>query len=202
MPEGNIDNLRNTFYRNRYKRLFFLLRTMVLVSLVLVGVLVYFSTHVPIAPTYASYEGKNSPLYGLNEPIVSQDALLQWATQAAISVYTFDYVNYKSALQDASHYFSPQGWSLFQNNLQPVLNTVLDKKLKLSAVAVGAPVIVEQGPLLGHYSWALRIPILVSYESATEVQQQSLLVSMVVSRVSTLTTTKGISIAQFYTSQR
>jgi intracellular multiplication protein IcmL len=202
MPENDANNLRNIFYRNRYNRLFYLLRIMVFVNLILAAILIYFMTHAPIAATYASHEGKNTTLYPLPEPIVSQNALLSWATQAAISAYTFDYVNYKSALQQASHYFSPQGWSLYQHHLQPLLNAVISKKLKLAAVAVGPPVIVEEGPLLGRYSWSVRIPILVSYESATEVQQQSLLVSMVVTRVSTLMTTKGIAIAQFYTTQR
>jgi intracellular multiplication protein IcmL len=77
---------------------------------------------------------------------------------------------------------------------------VLAKKLVVSAVATGAPVILQQGLLFGTYTWRVQLPVLVTYQSASEFSQQTVTITMLITRVSTLTTPKGIGIAQFIVS--
>lgn len=192
-------NSKNIFYRAHYGRLLSLLHLMVLANLVLLAIFIYLFTHRATPPTFASYEGKNTPLVSINSPLVSQRALLDWANQAAISVYNLDYVNYAKEMKQAATYFTPSGWQLFQNDFKKVLDPVVTKKLRVSAVATNVPVIIDQGMLLGHYSWKIRIPLLVTYESASTKRTQSLMADIVVLRVPATMTPKGIAIAQFYT---
>lgn len=197
--ETTNNNSANIFYRNNYRRLFRLLMVMVIGNLILIAILIYLITHIPQPRTFASTsDGGQSVIYPLDQPVLSQQALLEWANQAAISIYNLDYLNYEKQLANAAHYFTPRGWRLFQNNFNSVVEAVVNQKLRVGAVAVGAPVIIEQGPLLGNYSWRIRMPLLVTYESATETKYQRLMVDMVIMRVSTLITPKGIAIAQFY----
>lgn len=194
--------VQNQFYKNRYQFLLRFLYIVIFVNLVLTVIFVYLFTHIPLPQTFSTYQTKVAAEEPFDLPIVSKQALLDWATQAAIATYNFDYVNYPKALANAESYFTPDGWQLFQNDFSKVVDEVVSKKLRVNAVAAGPPMILDEGPLLGRYSWKIRIPLLVTFESASEVRPQGLTVIMVVMRVPTTLTTKGIAIAQFYTVNR
>ena len=66
-----------------------------------------------------------------------------------------------------------------------------------SSVATGAPVILDQGVINGRYAWKVQMPLLVTYQSSTEQIQQSLIITMVVSRVPTVDMPRGIAIVSF-----
>lgn len=188
----------NIFYRKNYQRLLRFLLIMTVANLILGAILVYLAVNIPRPSTFASFENTTSPLAPLSEPIVSQKALLEWASQAAISVYNVDYLNYQKQLAANANYFSPQGWDLFQNDFRQILSTIVGQKLRASAVLTGPPVIIERGPLLGRYSWKIRMPLLITYESASEIRSTPIMVDMLVMRVSTLESPKGIAITQFF----
>lgn len=206
MPEDALElvRLRNNFYRDNYRRLVGMLLVLILINLCLVGGIIYLLTHRP-APQYfaTNADGRITPLYPLSRPVVTPSELLQWATQAVVDTYTYSFVNYRKELQNASQNFTPDGWKQFQASLQASRNleTVLAKKMVVSAVPTGAPVITDQGILDGRYAWRIRIPLLVTYQSSDEQIQQPVNVNILVVRVSNLDTPKGIAIAQFYASE-
>ena len=77
------------------------------------------------------------------------------------------------------------------------LDAVKAKKLIVSAVATRAPIILQKGILNSRYSWRVQMPILVTYQSASEFSQQNNVVTMLITRVPTLNSPRGIGIAQF-----
>ena len=99
----------------------------------------------------------------------------------------------------ASGFFTSDGWNQFITALSESnnLDAVKTKKLVVSAVATAAPVILQKGLLNGRYAWRIQMPILVTYQSASEFSQQNLNVTMLVTRVDTLNSPRGIGIAQF-----
>lgn len=196
------NNLNNKFYRNNNPRLFRLLWLMVFVNLVLVVALVYLVSRPPHVDYFASVDGKNTHLISLEAPIVTQASLLQWATQAVVTVYTYDFLNYAKNFADAEGYFTAAGWTQFQNSNQKNLDEVKKSKLRVTAVATGAPVITDQGPFLGHYIWRVSIPMLVTYESPNKVERQGLLVNLLIMRIDTRIDPKGIAISQFHAAER
>ncbi len=201
-----IVRLRNTFYRDNYRRLVGILLILILINLLLIGSIIYLISSRP-APVYfaTSSDGRITPLYPLNQPVVAPSELLQWSAQAAVAAYTYNFVNYRQDLQRASEYFTPEGWNQFQQGLKDTRNleTVVAKKFVVTATPTGAPEIKDQGILNGRYAWRIQIPLLVTYEGATgERIQQPVIVTMMVTRVSTLDTPKGIAIAQFVASER
>jgi intracellular multiplication protein IcmL len=105
-------------------------------------------------------------------------------------------------LQSASEFFTPDGWNQFIGALNSSnnLKAVLDKKLVVSAVAIGAPVILDQGVLNGTYTWTVQMPMLVTYQSASQNAEQKIVVKIVVQRISTLNSARGIGIASFVAS--
>src|SRR3990167_10591649 len=181
--------LRNDFYRDNYRRVMLALLSAIVVMMVLVLVLLYVVAHPPSPKYFATYpDGRIMPLVPLNEPNMPQPALLEWANEAATAAFTYDFGNYREALQAASQYFTPDGWRDFMNQLSSStnLNAVITKKLVVKATATGAPVILQEGLLNGVYAWRVTMPMVIVYESASQVAQQNVIVTMLITRVSTL----------------
>ncbi len=192
--------LRNKFYRDGQRRIVFVLLISMFANVIFGGILLYILTHPP-APKYfaTSINGRITPLKPLNEPNQSDSAVLQWANQAAIAAFSYNFVNYRSELQAASGFFTSTGWTHFLNALQDSnnLDAVKAKKLIVSAVATRTPIILQKGILNDRYSWRVQMPILVTYQSASEFTQQNNVVTMLITRVSTLNSPRGIGISQF-----
>ncbi len=191
---------RNDFYRDNYRKVVGMLLFSVLIMTILAGGLIYLVANPPQPRYFATtIDGRISPLVPLDQPNIAPSALLQWANTAAISAYTYNFVNYRQALQEAQNYFTPDGWSAFMEALNSSnnLTAVIAKKLVVSAVATGAPIILQQGILSGIYAWRVQMPMLVTYQSASQFSRQSIIVTMLITRVSTLNSPQGIGIAQF-----
>ncbi|MBA4695843.1 MAG: type IVB secretion system apparatus protein IcmL/DotI [Legionella sp.] len=198
-----IVGMRNAFYRDGQRKIMLALLISLLINVVLVGLAFYLLRHPP-APKYfaTTVNGRITPLYPLNEPNQSDAAVLQWATQAAIATFSYNFVNWREEIQASSDFFTPAGWSQFLNALQQSnnLDAVRAKKLIVSAVATRAPIILQKGLLNGSFSWRVQMPILVTYQSASEFSQQNNVVTLLITRVSTLNSPRGIGIAQFVVS--
>lgn len=192
--------MRNSFYRDGQRKLMFVLLVSIIGNIILCATLAYLLTHPP-APKYfaTSINGRITPLVALNMPNQSDSAILQWSNQAAIAAFSYNFVNYRTELVAASGFFTADGWEQFINALGSSnnLDAVKAKKLVVSAVATSAPVILQKGVLNNRYSWRIQMPLLVTYQSASEFSQQKLNVTMLVTRVDTLNSPRGIGIAQF-----
>ena len=192
--------MRNNFYRDGQRKVLLVLLISIFGNFVLAAMLTYIVTHPP-APKYfaTSINGRITPLFPLNEPNQSDPAVLQWANQAAIAAFSYNFVNYQSELQASSGFFTAEGWDQFLSALQDSnnLDAVKAKKLIVSAVATRAPVILQKGILNGRFAWRVQMPLLVTYQSASEFTQQNNVVTMLISRVSTLNSPRGIGISQF-----
>lgn len=200
-----IVKLRNHFYRDSYRKVLVALLLMVVANIVL-GVIIFYLEYNKPKPEYfaTTAEGKLIRLYPLSRPVLSTPELLEWATRAATSANTYNFVNYRKELQDSSTYFTPTGWKEYQDALKASRNleTVIAKKLTVSAVPTGAPIILDQRVINGVYKWKIQLPMLITYESASSKITQPTLVTMLITRVSTLEVPKGIAIDAFYMSEQ
>jgi intracellular multiplication protein IcmL len=143
--------------------------------------------------------GKVFEIPSLKRPNLSSRALLSWATLAATASYTLDFVNYKDSLEKLKAYFTPDGYDNFLNALTitNTLRDIIDKKLVLSAVAIGPAIILGEDEVRGNHLWKVEIPITVSYLSASEELKRDKLVTLIITEVPTTGTSKGIGIGQY-----
>ena len=202
MPEDALVAIamRNSFYRDGQRKVMLVLLFSMLCNAVLAGILTYIVTHPPEPKYFAtSISGRITPLFPLDQPNQSDSAVLQWANQAAIAAFSYNFVNYRTELQASSGFFTAEGWDQFLQALEQSNNLVAvkAKKLIVSAVATKAPVILQKGLLNGVYAWRVQMPLLVTYQSASEFSQQNNVVTILISRVPTLNSPRGIGIAQF-----
>lgn len=197
--------LRNDFYRDNYRRLVGCVLLLLAIVVLLVSIVFYQIINRP-APKYfaTTVDGRIMQLFPLSEAMLSPAELLQWAHRAAVSAYTYNFVNYRSAMQQLQNKFTPDGWHYYEDALRTArtLEMVIAKKLVVSAVATGTPVILDQAIVSGRYSWKVQIPLLVTYQSPNEQTQQPMVVTMIVSRVPTVDMPKGIAIVSFVSSSQ
>ncbi|MBN2690009.1 MAG: type IVB secretion system apparatus protein IcmL/DotI [Gammaproteobacteria bacterium] len=191
---------RNHFYRDNYQRVMIVLLLMVMVNVVLAGLIFYQFTHRPSPRYFAmSADGKIVKLQPLRQPVLADDVVLQWAARAAVDAFSYNFVNYREALQKLQNRFSERGWQNYEAALKQAqqLDTVVSKHLVVSAVATGAPVVLDKGILNGRYVWKIQLPLLVTYQSASEQTQEPLVITMIVSRVQVFNHPQGIAVVSF-----
>ena len=201
MPEDALEvvRLRSNFYRDNYRRLIVAVLAVIGLNFLLLGIIIYQYKTRPEPRYFAtSADGRITPIYPLTSQVVTTSELLQWVNEATVAAYSYNFANYRKALQDASQYFTPEGWTNYQAALKSSRNleTVIQKKLVVSAEATGAPVIVDKGVLGDRYAWKVQMPLLVRFQGNTNIETP-LMVTLLVTRVSTLYVPKGIAIAQY-----
>lgn len=192
--------LRKLFYRDSYRVVLLLLAIACVAIVLLLAALTYEITHRPQPQYFATTsDGKLIPLIPLSQPNLNSQALTQWAATAILSLYTYDFLNFRSSFQDSSQYFTPAGWTAFLNSLNDskTLQAVQRDKLTVQAVPAGAVVISRQGVGNdGRYFWQIEMPIQVTYESLSGQFSQALTIAVTIERVSTLDSKYGVGISQ------
>jgi len=205
MTEESLElvRLRNNFYRDNYRRVMKLLLIMSLVMVILVLTMAYLFTHRPEPKYFATTQsGRVLQLVPLSAPMLSTEALLSWASQVAMGSYTYNFANYRQKMQMQETNFTSDAWQQFLVQLKDSgnLQAVDQRKINVSAVVSGAPVVVYQGMLDGRYAWKVQVPLLVTFVSASDRFQKNYMVTMVIVRVSTVQNQNGVAVAQFIVS--
>lgn len=138
-------------------------------------------------------------IVALDRPNVSTKALLSWVTLAATSTFTFDFFNYKDQLNAMKDYFTADGFEGFMASLEKTgaLTTIQEKKLILSAVAIGPAIVLTEEGIDTKHTWRIQVPLIVRYQSANVDETRTQVVEVLVTQVSTQDAPKGIGIAQY-----
>ena len=198
---------RNDFYRDEYRNKAAILRYgtgALLASVLLNGALGWALVHKRPVYFAATNDGRILPLVALSRPAMEDRAVISWATTVATSAYSYDFVNWRSALSGLSPDFTKEGFSSFIGSLKASgnLKLVSDNRMVAAAVPTEAGVIVAKGLLKGVYVWKIQVPILVTYQAAKSSVSQNLLVTLMVVRRSVLSHPKGLAVAQFLAKER
>ncbi|MCC5791956.1 MAG: type IVB secretion system apparatus protein IcmL/DotI [Legionellaceae bacterium] len=198
--------IRNAFYKDGYRKSVIAFLFSMIVNIIMGSLLIYIITNPP-SPRYfaTSIDGRITPIIPLNARNQTDAQIYQWSTQAAVAAFTFNFVNYRQELEAASGFYTAEGWRQFQTALQNsgMLDLVRLQKLVVSAVPTGAPQIVKQGILSGGlYGWRVQIPLFVNLQNSSNFYSpKNFMVTLLIVRVSTLNSPRGIGIQQFLVSE-
>tara|TARA_E500000178_G_scaffold351822_1_gene413818 strand:+ start:1494 stop:2015 length:522 start_codon:yes stop_codon:yes gene_type:complete len=144
-------------------------------------------------------------LQPLTQPIKSDQFVAQWAAKAAQQVFTFDWVNYRAQMSRASDNFTRNGYNslITSMNKNNYFQLVTQRRMIVSSVTTGPPVIVNRGILNGIYRWRISMQLLVKYQGVNENDTITvpLTVDMTVQRVSQEVNIRGIGISEFQAAQ-
>lgn len=153
--------LRNGFYWAQYKNL---LATIIISATTLclgIGVLIYFITFDPphkYIPTTTDFKVLVSP--PLNEEFLGEGDVIQVATNALRSVYSYDYVNWEDQITSSQKWFTTSGWNAFVSEFKNSggIEAVIKNKQVVSMNILEAPFVKEKGIVDGAHSWVIDFP--------------------------------------------
>lgn len=200
-PSGGLETvvLRNEFYRDGYRQHIRII-TIMGIALIVMTIVAGGLAIRKLEPVYfASDNGRIVKLVPLSEPYIQSGAILQMVNEAATAAYTYDFLNYRKQLQALSVHFTTEGFEslMAANERSGNLNTIVAKKLVVSATPTGAPVIIKEGVLNGLYTWKAQVPMLILYQSSSEKTQSNVIIEMVLRRIPTLENPRGVGVVQF-----
>ncbi|OGT32734.1 MAG: type IV secretion protein IcmL [Gammaproteobacteria bacterium RIFCSPHIGHO2_02_FULL_39_13] len=192
--------LRNAFYRDNYRRATLALIMLVFINIVLATAVSYRYFNPP-QPQYfaANSQYQLIKFHPLSDPVVNNNYVLQWVSDAVQQAFGLDFIHWRQQLQQASNNFTPSGWYWFLQAFKK--SGDLDTLVKLSMVSdaqiTGAPVIQYQSVLDGVYVWKIQIPVMITYTNVNKTIHQPLSVTVIVERVPVQDNPNQIAINQF-----
>ena len=197
---GQLEERRNNFYRDSYRKLLNVLVLLLWVGIVLaiaLGVMVY----APQQPKYyaSTTTGNVTPLFPLSEPVVTDNFILKWSSLVALGVFNLNFNQVDTQLDKQKTKFTADGWNALTGALKSsgFLTSVEQNKLISSAVVDGAPVIVTRAIISGRFSWVIQLPVLISFSSASQNAQEKMILTITVMRVPVLGAPQGIQVTNF-----
>jgi len=189
----------NNFFRQSSQTIIWILFGTILSSVLFTGVLLW-QVHNQRLPDYVAVaqNGRQIGLIAHDEPNLLASTILTWASKAAVTAYTFDFVNYQEQAATARAYFTDTGWIDYQDSVSRLLETISRNQLFVNGVVSGTPVIQNQGELPGQpYYWRVQLPFTVTYQSSDTVRRENFMVTMKIVRVPTWINSQGIGVEQF-----
>ena len=196
---------RNAYYRKLY---LIAMAASVLGACVIVGLafLLLLIVREPKAPLYFPVDiaGHLIDEMPLNQPNMTIEKVKAWAVNAVEASSTFNFVNYRSQMQDLSRYFTGQGWATFQKALavEGTMLAVTQRKWIMTARVSGDVTVLQEGLLNGSYAWKMVLPLLVTIWSPPYDGQSKgftpLKVTVIVQRQPLLQSDAGLGIVQYY----
>ena len=151
----------------------------------------------------ATPDGRLVPLTPLDEPIMSDAALRNWTVSAVTEAFTLGHHDWRLRLAAIRENFTDTGYDSFLEGLGEslFLDRLRDNLQVASAVARGAPVIVDTRHFAGRIGWAIEFPILVTFSAGARRVSQELIAQVLVMRVPLEERPAGIGIEQLIASK-
>lgn len=124
----------------------------------------------------------------ISEPHLMPGVVADFAAQAAVSIYTYDYINYRRVVTAVSEkYFTPEFRDLYMPMFSEskLLQSVIDNTNIVSAQTAGPAQIAEKGRLHnGAFYWKVQVPLYVYYTVGKKPPRvDKILATVTVSRV-------------------
>ncbi len=143
-------------------------------------------------------EGRIAEIQALDNPIQSNQEVLQWSAKALTTAYTLSFANYPQQLNDLKGYFTSSGWTSFNDALSRAafLENLSSGKFTTSAVPSQAPTVVTEGLVNGAYGWRVQMPLTITYRSVGVDTTQNVTVEVTVVRRPPAENPSGLGIAQ------
>lgn len=122
-----------------------------------------------------------------------------WLTDAVVELYSFDFLDYDKKVNEAQLYFTSNGYSKYLEalNNSGVKSSVIDKKVIVSTVPLGNPILVNSGNIDGVDYWRFKVPVLINYTGGDKPISTKSLFDVNIQQVPAYISHKGIAITNF-----
>ncbi len=194
---------------DRKNRIFF--RTVIAATIVIIGLMIaiFWRIRNPEEPRYFQVkleQGKKqfTPLQALNGRLFSRQDLLMWVQEVVGNIYTFNAITYKQKFDYLlANDFTSDGANSFRQTLadSQLVNQVITQQVNLTGLVSGQPVILQEGSLMGQYTWKVQMPVLLTFENANQVSTKRILVTVLIVNVPTQQSPQAVAIKEFWSEE-
>lgn len=112
-------------------------------------------------------DGRTIPVVPLKEPMVTAGRASAFVTEAILTAFTFDYVNFRAQLTAPSmqRLFTDNGLADFNQKLvsSGLIETVQSRRYVVSSGFLAAPSLTNSGELNGRFTWEYSMPVVLSF---------------------------------------
>lgn len=193
-------HLRYTFYRDGFRILIVLLAGSVLLNVVL-GLTLRIVAAKPTIERYFTVGANNevTKIVALKEPFITPARLHSWVTESVIASYSLDPVNISEQVERLRDRYTRDGHAKFKDSLvrSGTYDLMKRRTMILSASQLGTPALIKEGVEDGVYTWHLRMPVLVQFQSSSAQTQQKRMVEVTVVRVYGIENDRGFALNDF-----
>lgn len=154
------------------------------------------------APRYfaATPDLRLAALTPLDRPVMSTQAMTNWAAKKVAATFAIDWENWRRQLTAVRPAYTGKAFDDIVSSLnQPngVLDLVRNRRLAVAVELPGAPILRREGMLNGVRAWQVEFPLNLSFESTTGVEAtQHLIATAIVTRIDQRTNPVGLALAQ------
>ena len=194
---------------DRKNRIFF--RTVIAATIVIIGLMIaiFWRIRNPEEPRYFQVkleQGQKqfTPLPALNGRLFSRQDLLMWVQEVVGNIYTFNAITYKQKFDYLlANDFTSDGANSFRQTLadSQLVNQVITQQVNLTGLVSGQPVILQEGSLMGQYTWKVQMPVLLTFENANQVSTKRILVTVLIVNVPTQQSPQAVAIKEFWSEE-
>lgn len=153
-------------------------------------------------PAYFAVDGSGNviPLVPVDQPLLTNDALAQFASETARRAYALNFVEAEAQLLGLRDRFSERAFAEFREAMaQSNLRQIQRERLVIEATA--EPGMITRGGInaQGRYAWEVEVPVtLTSHFGSGQTRSQRLRVRMTIVRVDNrMRPESGVVITQF-----
>jgi len=122
----------------------------------------------------------------LRDPAISQSRIVDFASDAAVTINSFDYYNQATVLGSAlRQYFTATGRDSYVREINRTGSPLLFRRnfVEQTAYKSGVPNVKEEGFLQGRRFWRVEVPIVQYRKSNVDVTEGRVLLTMLIVRV-------------------
>ncbi|EKD77968.1 MAG: hypothetical protein ACD_42C00099G0002 [uncultured bacterium] len=191
--------MRNAFYRDHYRHaVLAVLLALAIDVILLIGVMDRY-----LNPPEPQYFAANNQLQFMNwhpltDPVLSENAVLQWTVNAVSQVFNLDYIHWKQQLQVAQNNFTSDGWRFLLASFKTNLSSLVQLNMVTKVTMTGSPSVQYKGVVGGRYVWKIKLPMMITYyPSSGNVNHQFMKVAVIVERVPVQDNPEQIAINNF-----
>lgn len=178
---------RNAWYRDRYSTVLRIAAIAMIVAAIeacVIAVLIYSTPE----PKYFAVDstGHVVSIVPVDKPLLSNDALTQFAADSARMAYSLDFVNYKGQMEAIRDRFNTPAFKGYVEAMSSSgnLKAIEDNRMIMAAQTEPAVITKSSVDPSGYYTWEVEVPLTVTqHYGGTQSRTQRLRVILTISRV-------------------
>lgn len=144
----------------------------------------------------ATETGRFIPAVTLNRPYLNDQRVQAFAEECLRRSFAHDFRNFRLTMTEASVCYTPRAGQLFAQEMQPLLQDLVERRMVMTAVIDKPPVVVSSREVSGVHTWSLQAQLTLHRDGTRErVPPAAYRAQLVISRVPLEEAVRGVLVS-------